>query len=130
MNDILLECVGDGIFDWKFNGTNVENIIGDQQLMTSCIHNIFLNYNELELELYADKGSYISQYLKEMYHETTYNSIIDEIKKQCKKVDGVLDAEVQIKKTPYTLIIEKITLLKENGGTVEIAIQNGNTDSS
>ena len=130
MNDILLEYVGDGIFDWKFNGTDVDNVIGDQQLISSCVHNVFLNQNELELELYGGKGSFINRYLKMGGSDEVYNLLVTEIKEQCVKVEGVRDVEVQIQKTPYTLAIQKIILIKENGGTVEIAITNRNTDTS
>ena len=122
MNDIRLENNGDGSFDWAFSHSDVEDVIGDQRLVSEVIHAILLGSGELEQYYYRDKGSNTRQFIGLLNTDDNLGLVCAELEENVRRLDGVQDAEVTLSHEGSQILIRKVSITKSNGGVMEIAI--------
>lgn len=122
MNDIKLTGGYDGCYDWSFKHNDVENVIGDQQIISSVIHSVLLNYGELEQYAYIGKGSNTRQYVYLRNVEENKALVKAELEAVCNACAGVQSSEVTLSQSDTSIVVEKIIITKNNGGVLEIAI--------
>lgn len=121
MNDILLKKIAPAVYDWTFNGVDVENVTGDQRIINNIIETILLKPYELEQSIYREEGCKAHNYIFEQDTPENLELIKNEIKISCKTVKDVRDAD--IKATIKNGQIEtEIIIYKEDGGVIEIGI--------
>lgn len=94
MNDIKLSHNGDGTYDWSFTTTDVENVTGARQTISSVIHAIMLRYDELIQAPYQDKGCHLHEYVKLPYTPELQSMLKDTTVQTATSIWNITDAEV------------------------------------
>lgn len=112
--------MGNGCYDWKFGVSDVSNVIGNQQLRSAVIHAVLLKPYELEQVFYQDKGCFVHEYVRGLGNSNTENLIKESIISSVKRINGIVDANVELNYTDGEVHIPKITLIKVNGEEVNI----------
>lgn len=122
MNDIRLISTDDGRYDWNFTNGDIDNVIGDQQIISSVMHTVLLRKNELEQLYYQDKGSPLWEYAGVLNYEKQAELIKLDIEHLCKTLPEVFDANVSISQDTSTITINHIQITKKDGGVLNIGI--------
>ena len=119
MNDIELIPNNNG-WDWNFTNNSVNNVIGEQRIISAIRHAVLLNEYELEQEIYSEEGCASNKYIKLPLNDSTRTLITENIRIVCKKIVGVQDVNVELGEEDGIIIITKIICQLTNGKKVEI----------
>lgn len=117
INDIQLKPTEDGTFDWNFIGNDIENVNGNQRLLSAVVHAVLLRKNELEQNVYSDKGCTAHEYQKLLATPENLDKVAQAIRAEIVNVPGVSDASVEMKDM---VTIHRIVILKNDGKEVMI----------
>ena len=121
MNDIELKRnLNSNTFDWRFVMGDVSVVNGVQALRNSVIHAVMLKYDELEQELYKNKGSRVHEFIRAKPSKTILDYMAEAIKAAVKELPGVYDATVTIQTDSVSKAISDITIIKDDGSEVII----------
>lgn len=121
MKDIQLKKNKDGDgYDWNFNGLDVETVIGEQQIINAVLHNIMLHNNELEMEIYADKGCSIYDHLPTINNSSSHKMLEEILLVSVNETEGVRESRIESKLEKDRLKIINLYVTLENGKEVRI----------
>lgn len=120
MKDIQLVSNGNGVYDWNFVDNDLCVVNGNQRLLSAVLHAVLLHQNELDQELYMNKGCLAHDYVKELATESNIEKISDIIRTTIKEIYGVTDCTVNLNNNEGLIAISQITIQKDDGKEVII----------